>query len=100
MARKLLVAGMTLALLLAASAAHVATAAPPSAAPRVDARSLPLVRMIDERFQSFQVGVELAERSVGDVLRRLGFRRLVARPRHPGHDAVAQASFGTTSPPS
>lgn len=54
-----------------------------------------LARVITSRF-----GVTLAERSVGDLLRRLGFRRLVARPRHPGHDAQAQASFRQTSPPS
>jgi transposase len=58
-------------------------------------RRADLARAIAERF-----GVELAERSVGDVLRRLGFRRLRARPRHPGHDAGAQASFSGTSPPS
>jgi transposase len=46
-----------------------------------------------------QFGVVLAERSVGDVLRRPGFRRLGVRPRHPGHDAAAQASFRRTSPP-
>ena len=45
-------------------------------------------------------GVAMAERSVSDVLRRRGFRRLVPRPRHPGHDAAAQASFRRTSPPS
>ena len=44
-------------------------------------------------------GVVLAERSISTVLRRLGFRRLAARPRHPGHDAAAQASFRATSPP-
>jgi len=44
-------------------------------------------------------GVQLAERSMSDVLRRMGFRRLVPRPRHPGHDAAAQASFKATSPP-
>jgi transposase len=54
-----------------------------------------LVRAIERQF-----GVVMAERSVSDVLRRLGFRRLVPRPRHPGHDAAAQASFRTTSPPS
>ena len=43
-----------------------------------------------ERF-TCHVSGPLAERSVGDVLRRLGFRRLSARPRHPGHDAAAQA---------
>jgi len=58
-------------------------------------RRADLARLVAERF-----GVVLAERSLSDVLRRLGFRRLVARPRHPGHDAAAQASFGTTSPPS
>ena len=49
---------------------------------------------IAERF-----GVVLAERSVGDVLRRLGFRRPVTRPQHPGRDASAQAPFSATSPP-
>lgn len=58
-------------------------------------RRADLARAITARF-----GVVLAERSVGEVLRRLGFRRLVARPRHPGHDAAAQASFSQASPPS
>jgi len=58
-------------------------------------RRVDLARRIAERF-----GVSLAERTVGTVLRRLGFRRLVTRPRHPGHDAAAQASFSATSPPS
>ena len=43
-------------------------------------------------------GVHLAERSVGDMLRRLGFRRLSARPRHPGHDAAAQEAHKKTLP--
>ncbi|TCZ56678.1 hypothetical protein EXY23_19000 [Roseicella aquatilis] len=58
-------------------------------------RRADLARAMAERF-----GVVLAERSVSDVLRRLGFRRLCTRPRHPGHDAAAQASFRQTSPPS
>jgi len=58
-------------------------------------RPADLARAIEARF-----GIVLAERSITDVLRRLGFRRLVARPRHPGHDAAAQASFSATSPPS
>jgi transposase len=58
-------------------------------------RRADLARTIERKF-----GVVLAERSVSDLLRRLGFRRLVARPRHPGHDAAAQASFRKTSPPS
>ena len=45
-----------------------------------------------------EFGVTLAERSMSDVLRRLGFRRLVARPQHPGHDPQAQASFRRASP--
>ena len=51
-------------------------------------RRTDLARAIRTRF-----GVMLAERSISDVLRRLGFRRLVARPRHPGHNAAAQASW-------
>ena len=58
-------------------------------------RRADLVRTIKERF-----GVVMAERSVSDVLRSLGFRRLAPRPRHPAHDPAAQASFSATSPPS
>lgn len=58
-------------------------------------RRADLARLIAERF-----GVVLAERSVGALLHRLGFRWLCVRPRHPGHDAQAQASFSGTSPPS
>ncbi len=58
-------------------------------------RRADLARAIGARF-----GVVMAERSVGTVLRRLGFRRLVARPRHPGSDPAAAASFSGTSPPS
>ena len=47
-----------------------------------------------------KLGIVVAERSISTVLRRLGFCRLVARPRHSGHDAAAQASFKATSPPS
>ncbi len=56
-------------------------------------RRLDLSRVIAARF-----GVHLAERSVGDLLRRLGFRRLSARPRHTGHDAAAQTAHKKTSP--
>jgi transposase len=56
-------------------------------------RRIDLSRVIEARF-----GVHLAERSVGEVLRRLGFRRLSARPRHPGHDAAAQEAHKKTSP--
>ena len=56
-------------------------------------RRVDLSRVVKARF-----GVELAERSVGAVLRRLGFRRLSARPRHVGHDAAAQEAHKKTSP--
>jgi transposase len=57
-------------------------------------RRADLARAIEAKF-----GVVLAERTISSVLHRLGFRRLVARPRHPGRDAAAQASFRATSPP-
>ena len=42
--------------------------------------------------------VDLAERSVGAMLRRLGFRRLSVRPRHPQQDPAAQEAHKKTSP--
>src|SRR4051794_3468877 len=55
---------------------------------RVDPQAL-----IEARF-----AVRLHERSVGKVLRRLGFTRLSVRPRHPKADAAAQAAFKKPSP--
>jgi transposase len=55
---------------------------------RVDLRAL-----IEARF-----AVRLHERSVGKVLRRLGFARLSVRPRHPKADAAAQEAFKKASP--
>src|ERR671938_519546 len=43
-------------------------------------------------------GVALHERSVGKVLRRLGFIRLSVRPKHPEADEAAQAGFEKGSP--
>jgi transposase len=43
-------------------------------------------------------GVALHERSVGKVLRRLGFIRLSVRPKHPKADEAAQAAFKKASP--
>ncbi len=48
-------------------------------------RRVDLQALIKVRF-----GVEMHERSVGKVLRRLGFRRLSVRPRHPQADPGAQ----------
>jgi len=50
-------ASVTLALLLAGPDGQFAAAAAPGAAQRIDGRGFPLVRTIDERFQSFQVGL-------------------------------------------
>ena len=49
---------------------------------------------IEQRF-----GVVLHENSVGNLLRRLGFRRLSVRPLHPEGDLEAQAAFKKTLPP-
>jgi transposase len=43
-------------------------------------------------------GVSLHERTVGKLLRRLNFRRLSARPKHPDSDPAAQEAFKKTSP--
>ena len=58
-------------------------------------RRADLVRMIKDRF-----GISLAERTVGSLLRRLGFAHIPVRPRHPRGDAAAQASFRPRSAPS
>jgi transposase len=55
---------------------------------RVDLRAL-----IEARF-----AVRLHERTVGEVLRRLGFTRLSVRPRHPKADGAAQEAFKNASP--
>ncbi len=48
-------------------------------------RRIDLSRLIKQRYD-----VTLAERSVGDLLRRLGFRRMSVRPRCPEQDAALQ----------
>ncbi len=55
-------------------------------------RRIDLSRLIAQRY-----GVSLAERSVGDLLRRLGFRRLSVRPRCPDQDVAAQEAHKKTS---
>ena len=49
-------------------------------------RRIDLARAIEQRY-----GVKFAERSVGDLLRRLGFRRISVRPRCPEQDAAGNA---------
>jgi transposase len=56
-------------------------------------RRVDLQALIEARF-----AVRLHERSVGKVLRRLGFTRLSVRPRHPKADAAAQEAFKKASP--
>jgi transposase len=56
-------------------------------------RRVDLQALIEARY-----GVTLHERSVGKVLRRLGFARLSVRPRHPKADAAAQEAFKKASP--
>ena len=56
-------------------------------------RRIDLARAIEAEF-----GVVLAERTVGALLRRLGFRRMSVRPRHPGQDPEVQQAHKKTSP--
>ena len=55
-------------------------------------RCVDLRAVIKERF-----GVDMAERTVGTVLNKLGFRRLSPRPYHPRKDAAAQEAYKKTS---
>jgi transposase len=56
-------------------------------------RRIDLAHVIEQRY-----GVKLAERSVGELLRRLGFRRISVRPRCPKQDGVAQEAHKKTFP--
>lgn len=56
-------------------------------------RRIDLAHVIEQRY-----GVKLAERSVGDLLRRLGFRRISVRPRCPKQDGLAQEAHKKTFP--
>jgi len=57
-------------------------------------RRVDLQAVIRERF-----AVELAERTVGTILRQLGFSRLSSRSYHPKKDEDAQEAFKKNSPP-
>jgi transposase len=52
-------------------------------------RRIDLCAVVERRF-----GVRFAERGMGEILRRLGFARLSARPRHPRHDIGARPARG------
>ena len=45
-----------------------------------------------------EVGVRFHERTVGELLAKLRFRRLSVRPRHPESDAAAREAFRGASP--
>jgi transposase len=57
-------------------------------------RCVDLQKVIGDRFE-----VELAERTVAKLLKKLRFVRLSPRPYHPKKDADAQEAFKKTSPP-
>lgn len=56
-------------------------------------RRIDLKELIAERYE-----VDYHVRSVGKLLRRLGFSHISARPRHPQADTEAQEAFKKTSP--
>ena len=56
-------------------------------------RRADLSRVIEARF-----GVRLAERTVGTLLRRLGFRHLSVRPHNPVQNTAAMEAHKKTSP--
>jgi transposase len=56
-------------------------------------RRVDLQRLIAERF-----GVAYHERTVGKILKQLGFSHVSARPRHPGQDGRTIEAFKKTSP--
>jgi transposase len=55
-------------------------------------RRIDLQRVIAERF-----GVVYHERTIGKVLKQLGFSHISARPRHPAQDGQTVAAFNKTS---
>ena len=57
-------------------------------------RRIDLKRVIEERF-----GVVYHERTVGKVLKQIGFSHISARPRHPGQKAETIAAFKKISRP-
>ena len=58
-------------------------------------RQADLSQVIEARY-----GVQLAERSVGAMLARLGFRHISVRPHNPAQDPAAIEAHKKTSPPS
>ena len=68
------------------------------AGPDPDTDGIVRWRLVDLRERiSRTFAVELHERSVGKLARRIGFRRISVRPRHPLADAGAQEAHKKTS---
>jgi transposase len=67
--------------------------------PQVDRDGVVRWRCVDLQ-QQIQTGWEICyhERTIGKILRRLGFRHLSARPRHLGQEPAAIEAFKKTSP--
>jgi transposase len=57
-------------------------------------RRIDLKRVIEERFD-----VEYHERTVGKILKQMGFSHISARPRHPGQNPETIAAFKKISRP-
>ncbi len=57
-------------------------------------RRIDLKRVIEERF-----GVDYHQRTVGKILKQIGFSHISARPRHPGQNPETIAAFKKTSRP-
>lgn len=56
-------------------------------------RRVDLKTVVEERF-----GVAYHERTIGKLLKQIGFSHVSARPRHPGQKAETIAAFKKTSP--
>ena len=58
-------------------------------------------RLVDlQHWVREEFGIAISVQSLSRELRALDYRKLSARPRHPGQDGEAQARFKKTSPPS
>jgi transposase len=69
------------------------------AGPDIDVHGLVRWRCVDLQEQIKQrFEVEISERHVGRLLKRLRFTRLSVRPRHPEADEAAQETFKKTLP--
>jgi transposase len=78
-----------------AELAHLVEAGPDRAVHGVVRwRQVDLQRLIAERF-----GVVYHQRTVGKLLKQLGFSHISARPRHPAQDERIIAEFKKTAPP-